>query len=345
VRRSLILPLTAAAAVALLAVGVGVSGVASAESSTAGKPGAAAQLADASDEEPAPVFPRPGGGPRAIHAFVSLAGTQTYLLDVTAGEYRRLPYVSIRLSPDGRLAAVEAETGEIGVAERGALLRAGEAAVRWTTLPPGSMTGWSPDGRALLTTTLDKTLWEFTAHRYDVTTGRLSHTPIRLACDVCTAGWAGDSTRYVIQLRGADPEIPDGPMQYLNPDGTPGPLVGLNGHIWDAQAYSPNRRYVIVEPSRPVEVGPEWTLPRIFDLATGRVLPGVATEWPLLGWYDNSRVVRVAMAATPGDPTVLEVVDIHTGTVVKRVPAPGLPAAIIQLGSGWLPAPAAAYGF
>ncbi|HEX7743910.1 MAG TPA: hypothetical protein VF462_01425 [Micromonosporaceae bacterium] len=281
-----------------------------------------------------PVFPRPGGGPRAIHALADGMGNGAYLLDAVRGEYRKLPYERLTVSPDGRTVAVEDIDGRIGVVDRQALLGAGDAAVRWTDLPPGSPSGWSPDGNALLVTTLDKDTRTFTAHRYDVATGRVRHTPINLDCDTCTAGWAADSTRYVVQLRGPDPEVPNGPMQYLNPDGTPGPLVGADGHIWNADSYSPSRRYVVVEPSRPFfpDESADWQLPRILELRTGKIISAIPTDWPALGWYDDGQIVRIAPADL-GQPTTLEVVDIHTGQVTKRVSAPGLPAYQIQLGS------------
>lgn len=302
---------------------------------------------DPANGSTAPVFPRPGGGLRAIHAYVDpFQPPEPYLLDTVRGEYRGLPFLNnLALSPDGRMVAVEGIDGRIGLAARHALLNAGEAAVRWTDLPPGAPGWWSPDGTALLVTTLDKQTRTFTAHRYDVRTGRIRSTPIRLDCDTCTAGWAADSTRYVVRLRGPDPEIPDGPMQYLNPDGTPGPMVGANGHIWSADAYSPSRRYVIVEPSRPFVGEPaEWQLPKIFDLRTGTVVRAVETAWPLVGWYDDGHVVRVA-PGTDAAP-VFELLDIHTGEVTKRVPAPGLTPCCFQLGSATgLRGPAAGFGF
>lgn len=280
------------------------------------------------------VFPRPGGGPRAIHAYHDVfawSGT-TYLLHRVTGEYRKLPFESLVLSPDERTVAVEGQDGRIGIAQREALLNS-EAAVRWTNLPLGSPSWWSPDGTALLVTTLDKEARRFTAHRYDVATGQIRSTPISLDCDTCTAGWAADSTRYVVRLRGPDPELPDGPMQYLNPDGTPGPLVGANGHIWNADSYSPSRRYVVVEPSRPLFGEPgDWQLPKVFDLLTGTVVSTIRTDWPVVGWYDDGRVVRVAEGAA-GDPVTLEVLDIHTGEVTRRVPAPGFAPCCFQLGS------------
>ncbi|MFG1654614.1 hypothetical protein ACGFIE_32255 [Micromonospora sp. NPDC049275] len=294
-------------------------------------------------------FPVPGGGPQAIHAYSSLGGDAAYVLDTRAGKYRRVPYVSVQVSPDGHTVAVEQTDGRIGVVARAAL--AGGGAVRWTDLPPGTFTGWSPDGKALLTTTLDKETRSFAVHRYDVATGRLRHTPVNLDCDVCTAGWAADSTRYVVQLRGTDPDLPTGPMRYLNPDGTAGRLVGAEGHIWDATAYSPSRRYAVVEPARGVGfegVDPsllaEWQRPRILDLATRRTIGSVATSWPVLGWYDERQVVKVAH--TSGGSTVLEVTDVRTGRVSRSVPAPGLPPALLQIGSSaGLKGDAAKFGF
>lgn len=290
-------------------------------------------------------FPRPGGGPMAIHALSDLTGTQTYLLDLSAGVYRPLPFVAVHPSPDERLAAVEDIDGRIGVAERTVLLRSGAAAVRWTTLPPGSLAGWSPDGQALLSTTLDKSTRTFTAHRYDVANGRLRHTPIRMDCDTCTAGRAGDSIRYTVMLRGADPDVPIGPARYLNPDGSPGSLVGVDGMIWSATSYSPSRRYVVVEPPRPLDSTrpARWHRPKIFDLQTGTAVAAIDTDWPIVGWYDEQRIVRVAPGASS---TVLDVVDIYSGRAVEQVPAPGLPPYKIDIGpSTLLTGTAAQLGF
>lgn len=302
-------------------------------------------------EPAAPVFPRPGGGPRVIHTMNHVEpGGHVYLLDQVTGEYRQVPYLNIWLSPDSRTVVVEAERdGEarLGVANRTALLAAGDRAVRWIDLPPGGV-NWSPDGRALLTTTFDKNAGISTAHRYDIATGRLRHTPIRLSCDTCTAGWAADSKRYVVMLASSDPAVPSGPSRYLDPDGTAGPLVGADGMIWGADAYSPSRRYVIVEPPRPfVDPNPTgWMLPKILDLRTGTVVRTIDTGFPVLGWYDDRRVVKFALDSQSG-PALLEVVDVVTGAVTKKVPAPGLPRwSVIQIGSSdGLRGAAAALGF
>ncbi|HLL69261.1 MAG TPA: hypothetical protein VK453_26635 [Micromonosporaceae bacterium] len=287
---------------------------------------------------PPAVFPQPGGGPVAIQALVTARQEESYLLDPTTGDYRALPYSYLQLSPDGRTVVVEQFDGEAkyALAERGALLRDGEQALRPIDLPPGTL-HWSPDGTALLTTTLDKNTRQFTVHRYDVATGRLRHTPVALACDICTAGWAADSRRYVVSVRGADPQMPSALAQYLNPDGTPGPMLGsgADGFVYGAEAYSPSRRYVILEPARPFGPG-ELTndkLPRVYDLRARRVVATIHTAHPLLGWYDNRHVVRLAVTDDEV-PDTIEVVHIHTGRVTRRVAAAGLPPAVsIQLGS------------
>lgn len=294
------------------------------------------RLAAGSTTAPAE-FPRPGGGPVAIQALVSAHQQQSYLLDPAAGEYRALPYSDLQLSPDGRRVVVEPLGADgYAVAGRTALLRDGERALRPINLPLGSGLSWSPDGTALLTTTLDKTARRFTVHRYDVATGRLRHTPVSLDCEICTAGWAADSRRYVVSLPGTDPQNPSGPARYLNPDGTPGPMLGTgaDGFVYGAGAYSPSRRYVVLEPARPF--GGELTddkLPRVYDLRARRVVTAVHTAHALLGWYDNRHVVRLAVTDA-GEPDAIEVVHIHTGRVARRVAAAGLPfAASIQLGA------------
>ncbi|MGI5215528.1 hypothetical protein [Plantactinospora sp. CA-290183] len=310
--------------------------------------GPAAAGADPGPEPPVepgePIFPRPGGGTRAIHTLN--VDARAYLLDIRTGAYHRLPFLAVTLAPDDRTVAVEDVEGRIGVARRAALLRDGAAAVRWTTLPPGAVL-WSPDGTALLTTTPDRETRRVTANRYDLATGRLRQTLVDFDSEGAV-GWAADSIRYVVRLPGPDPEVPDGPLRYVDPDGTPGALLGTTGHIWDAHAYSPTRRHVIVEPARGYPFPPEpapWQLPRILDLRTGTVVAAVPTDWPLLGWHDHRRVVRVAPPAE-GLRTVLEVVDVHTGTVTRRVPAPGLPPYHLQLGSAaHLHGRAAALGF
>ena len=297
-------------------------------------------------EPDAPIFPRPGGGPQAIHALSSITGEPAVLLDTDTGEYRTLPYLSISLSPDLRTVAVEREDGTIGVANRRALLRVGAAAIRWTGLY--SSVSWSPDGTALLHTRRDRETGTAVAQRYDLRTGRIKETPITVDCDLCTAGWAADSTRYTVMLRGAGPDSETGPVRYLNPDGTPGPLLGADGLIWGAEAYSPSRRYVIVEPPRPFipDESAAWQRSKVFDLRTRRVVATLGSDyWPVSAWYDERHVVRTVSAAH-GEPTELEIIDVRTGTATRHIAAPGLPPCCVSIGSSaGLRGAAAALGF
>lgn len=294
-----------------------------------------------------PVFPDPGGGPRVITGLTAgfdELGPRSYLLDPSTGRYHWVPYEHAVLSPGRRLVAVASVDGGVGMASRRALLRVGEAALRWTGLPAG-VPMWSPDGRALLVNTLDKgdgPPGEFTAHRYDLASGRIRSTPIDgFACDNCFVGWAADWTRHVVTLRRPAGGT-DGPARYVNPDGSPGPLVGAVGHVWGADACSPSRRYVIVEPSRPA---PAQVPPTTLDLRTGVTTAVAGAPWPLIGWCDDRRVVR-AVPEPVDFSTVLEVVDIHTGAVCRRVPAPGLPPYRIRVGSSrGLSAHASGLGF
>jgi hypothetical protein len=87
-----------------------------------------------------------------------------------------------------------------------------------------------------------------------------------------------------------------------------------------------------VDPSRGYPFPDElqwWQQPRILDLASGTVVAAVPTSDALLGWYDDTHVVRVG----PQETTTFEVVDVITGAVTERVAAPGLPkSAEYQLG-------------
>jgi hypothetical protein len=65
----------------------------------------------------------PTGGPRAIQTLSP--GSAAHLLDTAAGDYRKLPYLSVVLSPDEGTVT----DGRIGVADRAALLRHGERAI------------------------------------------------------------------------------------------------------------------------------------------------------------------------------------------------------------------------
>jgi hypothetical protein len=142
----------------------------------------------------------------AVQAWAGLFGETPLLLDRVTGQYRPVPYVSIRLAPDGRRVAVEKDDGHIGTADRQQLLRHGDRAVRWTELPAAGMER-SPDGSALLTTTVDKERQRIIAHRLDVRTGRVRETLLP-PWTSGAVGWAADSRWYLVM---AEPAATNGP--------------------------------------------------------------------------------------------------------------------------------------
>lgn len=280
-----------------------------------------------------PVFPRPGGGPQAIHLYrADGPGPKTYLLDERTGKYRALPYEAL-LSPNLRKVAVTVGN-RIGVADRAALLRGDEAAIRWTNLPMGNGLAWSPDGTALLVTALRKEGGlTFTAYRYDLATGVATPTWISVEIVGGVVGWAADSRRYVALLpsdRDTDTVEP-GALQYLSPDGTLGERIEVEaGMVGGATAYSPAGRHLIADASLLMSAAPRPS--KIIEVATGKVVREIAADRPLIGWYNETTVARLAPGSA--DRPVLELIDVTTGRTVKQVAVPGLRSpALIQLGS------------
>lgn len=299
-----------------------------------------------------PTFPAPGGGPTVIHAYTRMSDETTYLLDAASGRYRHLN-VRVVLAPDLRQAAVVRD-GRVGLVDRDALLREGDDAVRWLDLPPGNGLAWSPDGTALVITSLSKDedagVVRFTAHRYDLATGAVTDTPIPVDMVGGAVGWAADSQRYVALLPGdrtADTVQP-GALQYIGRDGTLGPRVEIaGGLVGGAGSYSPSRRLMLVDASGLMALGPVHS--KVVEVDSGRVVASLPPGARPIGWYDEDTVAVLA----PGwhEEPELEVVDVRTGTVTKRVDLAGLPLPAlgenaIQIGSSaGLSGSAAAFGF
>jgi hypothetical protein len=291
-----------------------------------------------------PAFPAPGGGPQAVHVYTT--NDRTYLLDVDAGQYRAVPFSRVVLSPDLTLAAVT--TGErVGLANRAALLRDGAPAVRWLDLPPGNGLAWSPDGTALLWTSIAKgTRVRFTAHRYDVASRKTADTPINVDILGSSVGWAGDSKSYLALLRGHESSggVEPGALQYIRADGSLGRrLETAGGMTSGAQAYSPSRRYLATDTSDLMAARP---LPSpILDTTTGKVVASLTPGSKPVGWYDETTVLRLAPG---GDRSpVLELVSIPSGTVTRSIDLSGeVQATGLQTGSSaGLTGRAAAFGF
>ena len=291
------------------------------------------------------IFPTPGGGRQAIHVY-QVEPFRAYLLDPASGRYHDVPF-AVTLSPNGDRVAVS-DGERIGVAERAALFRDGAAAVRWTPLPPGNGPLWSPDGTALLLTAIDKgngTL-RFSAHRFDVATGRLTRTPIDLDLLGGAVGWADDSRRYlalVVGERSADTVTP-GELRYVEPDGRLGDRIDVRGGLErGASSYSPSRRLLVTDASGIMSAAPV-TSP-IIEVATGRVVAEVPAGSRPIGWYDEETLVVLTPAW--GGQQRLELLTVATGAVRKRIDLAGLPGATsIEIGpTTGFSATAARFGF
>jgi hypothetical protein len=289
--------------------------------------------------EPAPTGPRTTrltdlpGGPVTITAFTVDDTGRTWVLDPATGAYAEVPYAAAVVSPDGRRVAVS-DGRRTGLADVGDLGR-----VRWTGLA-GGRPAWSPDGRRLLVTAVDRgsglvyRLQALTVATGAVRTTRLVNPPI-----VGDPAWAADSADFLVARRVYDD--PDGaPLvtapQVVHPDGTFGATwLGTGGR----PTFSPSGARAAVDPSdlpvlRPTETSIVDT--RTGDRLTG--LPAGATHaWPkTAGWYDESSVVRLQ------DAPELSVVDATTGAIRRVVRLPSLPPlSAVQLG----PRTGAAPGF
>lgn len=306
---------------------------------------------------PVAEFPTHGGGPQVIHSYTTEINASphvvSYLLDEQTGEYREFPYERLVLSPDRRTVAFEAH-GRIGLAERKELLVRGESAAQWLSLAAGTGLSWSPDGTALLVIGLSKGegTAAVVAQRYDLATGTVTSTPITVDVLGTTVGWAADSRGYLVLLRGGQggDTVRPGGLRYVGADGTPGETIAIEGgEIGGADAYSPSREYLLVDASRLMTERPVSS--KVVDVKTGEVileLPGGRAG--TVGWYDDRTVVTVRDDPAGGNYGVLELVDIDTGDVIRRLELTGVPyrytTPSIQIGpSDRLVGAAEAYGF
>jgi hypothetical protein len=277
----------------------------------------------------------PKGGPQTVHAYAD--ETVSHLLDVRTGQFREFPF-QVVVSPDLRRVAVL--SGErIGVADRLRLLDEGASAVDWTDLPMGNGLHWSPDGAALVVTSLNKNNGgprpEFTAHRYDLATTTVSDTRIPVFVLGGSVGWAADSRRYVALLWGAESNdtAEPGGMRYVGPDGAEEPLLGDGGGlVGGAESYSPSRTYLVADATQLMSAQPLGST--VVDVATSRVVATLPRGARPVGWYDETTVARVAVC---DDGPVMELVDIATGALTGSVrlgPKDWItPETRIQLGS------------
>ncbi|GAA1551022.1 hypothetical protein GCM10009827_084570 [Dactylosporangium maewongense] len=277
----------------------------------------------------APAPAAPGGGPQVAHVYTR--EEHSSILDPALGKYRELPFTVV-LSPDLTRAAVN-DNGRLGLADRAALLDRGRDAVEWVDVPAGNGPSWSPDGTAVLWTSIEKDpTVHFTAHRVDVADRHVTNTPVPLDLLGATVGWAADSRRYLVLVRGTqtDNTVEPGPLQYLSPDGTPGArLDGTGGSVEGATCYSPSRRYVLTDASTIMSAQPHAS--PVYDATSGKVVATVPPRSTPVGWYDETTVAVLGHGADRN--AVIELLDITTGTVSRSVRLPGsADVTAVQLG-------------
>jgi hypothetical protein len=333
-RRGQTLVAVAAAVVALVVVGVPVARWQARATGSAPASGAdRLKPTEPPKDRAGTLLPTPGGGPRTIHVYhADGPRPATYLLDLDSRRYREVPY-PLQLSPDLKLAAIST-ADRTGLVDRAKLLRDGKSAITWLDLPPGNGLAWSPDGKALLLTSLSKATNPptFTAHRYDVATGKVTSTPIAVNLLGGSVGWAADSRRYLALLAGKEGRdtIEPGALQYIEPNGTPGERIDLAaGLVGGAGSYSPSGKYLIADASGLMSSDP---LPsKVIAVKGGTLVATLRAGARPVGWHDDRTVAQ--LAGSPDRPA-LELVDVVSGAVRGRVALPAAPGPItVQLGS------------
>ena len=282
---------------------------------TAGLPPAGPPVSEAPD------MPRPGGGPSAIHVFG--VGGVSFVLNPETGAYQSFPFVVV-LSPDLRWAAILDE-GEVGVVSREALLQDGDATATWLDMPPADGPTWSPNGKALLVTSVDRT----SALRYEPDVpGSASPFSLPISGIGAPLGWASDSERYIglITKQGN----PSGMVYLTRKNRDSGSLEGSPGQV---TGYSPDKRYGFVQ----ALPGLKST---VFYDKNGVLLSSVPATGAFAGWYDET---TVALVDDKAPALVLQ--DVTELDRVRTIPLPQAPDRI-QIGpSAGLTGEAAGYGF
>lgn len=293
--------------------------------------------------ETAPDFPKPGGGPMAVHVY--RIGEHSYVLNPKTGRYQEFDPV-IRLSPDLRYAAVAAGDGRIGIVERETLLTSGEQAIHWLA-DVGDQPEWAPDGSAFVYSAINKEAGtvSFTAIRYDFHNGDITRTRVPVDILGSRIGWAPDSRNYLVLPRKADDgdnAVP-GNVQVIEPSGGVSGQWQGSGLPGGAQLYSPARDRLVTDAAGIMSADP--TRSPVFDAATGRVVAELPPRAKPIGWYADKTIIVLAPAWCAS--LVLEFVDADTGVVDRSLELPGvLNVDDIQVGPlAEMSDPAGVYGF
>ncbi|MBY8873588.1 hypothetical protein K7640_17280 [Micromonospora sp. PLK6-60] len=204
-----------------------------------------------------------------------------YALDRSAGRYVTSRYEETWAAPRGGVAAVVdyERRGELGLLE----LRTGQ--VRWVKVGSFIMTPhWSPDGRRLALTLMDKDDGGFSLGVLTVDTADYRTFPVdgkRYLCtDQCFFTWSRDGAEVALQQTDPDASVSESQpharrgVQFFSPDdGRPSRFVPVKGDPDGPWSWSPDGRSVIVK-------GPDG--PLLAEVATGRTIgpaPAADAAW------------------------------------------------------------------
>ncbi|MEU2664067.1 hypothetical protein [Micromonospora sp. NBC_01740] len=235
----------------------------------------------------------PGGWVLTGATSTGTPAVQGYALDRESGRYvaadRR--YEETWAAPRGGTAAVVdyERAGRIG------LLDLGQGTVRWIRTGSHIMTPhWSPDGRRLALTLLDKESASFSLGVLDAATGAYRTFPVdtdRYFCtDRCFFTWSRDGREVALQQ--TDPGAPRsesrpharrGVQFFSATNGRPTRFVPVPGDPAGPWSWSPDGRLVVVK-------GQDG--PKLAEVATGRVIGPAPAEDAV--WVADDRLLHRA---------------------------------------------------
>jgi hypothetical protein len=257
-------------------------------------------------------FTLPGGWVITGATAKGTTALESLVLDRERGKYIAVSgYEETWAAPRGRIAAVVDYDRPSSLG----LLDVGTQKVRWVKTGAGSLDPvWSPDGRRLVLTGLDKETGAWSFEIVDAQTGKVARHPydwVRYECtDVCQFTWSPDGKE--VALPQSDPKAPRseavphlrrGIQFFSATDGRPTRLVPVHGNVAGAAAWSPDGGSVVVQGQK----GPE-----LAEVANGKVVRSYPTD--AVHWIDDHRLLHVG----DGEAVLLDV----SGKELERAPLP-----------------------